>query len=273
MKHISISKPWMYTSCLIGLLVMVASALGIAVPAYYAEETTNWATQAVGQDMANLLSVSVLFLCAYLLTQKSAKGYLAWLGALVYFIYAYIIYAFFIHFNQLFLAYVAVLGLSVYTLVGGLVGQPLKEIGDTLATNRYAKASSILLFIIGAMFGLLWLSEVIPAIASNTLPKSSADAGLWVNPVHAIDLGLVLPGMILTAILVWRRNYLGYLFTAPWLIFSILMGLGIVASLIINISQGIVAEAIPPLVMVGTIVVASTILLTLFFKDMPAGKR
>jgi hypothetical protein len=41
-------------------------------------------------------------------------------GILVYSVYSYAIYAFDVRFNALFLVYVAVLGLSIYALIGGL---------------------------------------------------------------------------------------------------------------------------------------------------------
>ena len=42
---------------------------------------------------------------------------------------------------------------------------------------------------------MLWLSELIPASLSGEVPKSVTDAGLWVNPIHVLDLAVLLPGL------------------------------------------------------------------------------
>jgi hypothetical protein len=205
MEKLTISTIWVWLSILIGFLVAIASLLGIFNPATYSKETANWAMQAVGQGIGNLLAVPTLLISTYLLHKRSLKAYFIWLGTLLYFIYAYLIYAFFIHFNYLFLVYVAILGLSSYTLLGGLVEQNIPHILQPLS-NRNIKSASILLIIIGVLFGLLWLSEIIPALLSGQAPKSTITAGLWVNPVQVIDLALVLPGMILTGIFLWKKS-------------------------------------------------------------------
>jgi hypothetical protein len=51
-----------------------------------------------------------------------------------------------------------------------------------------------------------------------------------------------------------------YLFAAPWLTFSVLMGSSIVATMIMDLMNGNF-EALVPLIMVGLIVLASLIVL------------
>jgi hypothetical protein len=255
----TISTIGVWLSILIGVLVAISSLSGIFNPATYAKETANWAMQAVGQDIGNLLAVPTLLISTYMLQKRSLQAYFIWLGTLFYFIYAYLIYAFFIHFNYLFLVYVAILGLSSYTLLGGLVGQGIRSILQPLS-NRKIKSASVLLIIIGVLFGFLWLSELIPALLSGQVPKSTMTAGLWVNPIHVIDLALVLPGMILTGIFLWRKKLMGYLFAVPWLTFSVLMGSSIVATMIMELMNGN-REATIPLIMVGIIVLASLLVL------------
>ena len=100
----------------IAALATVASVLGLVDPGVYAEETTNWATQAQGQDLGNLLAAVTLLVAAVAHVRGSHAAGLVWLGTLFYFVYAYLVYAMAVHFNYLFLVYVAVLGLSVWAL-------------------------------------------------------------------------------------------------------------------------------------------------------------
>jgi hypothetical protein len=262
----NISKIWVLNSVTIALLSLYASLSGIINSETYSKETANWALQAVGQDIGNLLAVPILLLCTYWITKNSPKAYLIWLGTLIYFIYAYMVYGFFIHFNFLFLVYVSILGLASYTLIGGLLELYSLNQVKLLAVKR-VKPASILLILIGILFGFLWLSEVISALLSGQEPKSIVVAGLWVNPIQVIDLALVLPGMILTGILLWQKKLIGYLFAAPWLSFSALMGIGIVANMVLELNKGN-SEAIVPLIMVGLIVSASLIVLYLYLKEI-----
>src|SRR5687768_51548 len=118
-----ISKIWTWFSIINACLVSVASLLGILNPHTYFQETVNWAMQAVGQDVGNLLAAPALLISTYFLTKKSNRAFLIWLGIHLYLIYAYLVYAFFIHFNYLFLVYVTILGLSSYTMIGALLEQ------------------------------------------------------------------------------------------------------------------------------------------------------
>lgn len=61
----------------------------------------------------------MLVASAILAGRGSGRAHLVWLGVLVYLIYSYIIYALSVQFNPLFLVYVALLGCSLYALIGG----------------------------------------------------------------------------------------------------------------------------------------------------------
>lgn len=253
------SKLWLYTTILIAILVSVASLLGIVNPTTYSQESANWALQAVGQDVGNIIAVFTISIAAYFMTKKSLNAYFVWLGVLLYFVYAYLIYAFFIHFNYLFLVYVAILGLSTYTLIGGLLEQDLSRLLQPVISLKINTAR-IVLITIGTLFELLWLSEIIPAIITGGVPRSIETAGLWTNPVYVIDLAFVLPGMIITGILLSRKKLMGYVFAIPWLIFSVLMGSSIVVTSAMELNNGN-GNAIVPMAMVGLIVAASAVAL------------
>jgi hypothetical protein len=160
---------------------------------------------------------------------------------------------------------VIVLGLSFYTVVGSLAEQDLISISKSFL-SKHEKPASILLIIIGILFSFLWLSEIIPALISVTIPKTLVGTGLWVNPVHVIDLSIVLPAMIITGIYLLKKKHLGRLFSAPWLIFSVLMSASIVATMIMDLANGNYG-AIVPLVMIGTITISGVITLNLYLKN------
>lgn len=248
-------------------LITIASLLGLFHPLPYQQETSNWALQAKGQDIGNLLAVVVLLLSAFNLRKRSFIAYCMWLGTLMYCIYAYLVYAFAVHFNPLFLVYVTILGSCTHALIGSLYGKDVALLTNTIKVGSSAKTAAAVLIVTGSLFLLLWLQEIIPSTLTNTTPESTTLAGLMVNPVHVIDLSVVLPGMIVTGIWLFKDKPLGKLFLVPWLTFSVLMGSSIVAAMLLEHSKSN-TDVVIPLSMVGSIVVVSTLVLFWFFKDL-----
>ena len=116
-----IAKTYLWLSVLVACLVLIASTAGIFITSIYARETTSWAIQGIGQDIANLVAAATLFIAVFFVNKESVKAFLVWMGVVIALIYPYIIYAFAIHFNSLFLVYVAIVGLSFYTLLGSMI--------------------------------------------------------------------------------------------------------------------------------------------------------
>jgi hypothetical protein len=250
-------SPWIRTSALIALLVTFTSLCGILLPVTYARETPLWAVQAIGQDYANLAVAVLLLISTYLVTHRSLRGYLVWLGSLIYLIYAFAIYAFALHFQFLFLVYVAILGLAGYTLVGGLMAVDPNMVAQILRKNRSMPYVAALLAAIGLLFGFLWLSQIIPDILAGGVPSDVLAMQLLVNPVHVLDLAFLLPGMLVTALLIRRDDPLGYLMAVPLLVFAVTMGLGIVVMMGLSTISGL-PYSLPAVVMIGTIMVTGT---------------
>lgn len=258
MNNKVVSKSVLMWSVLISTLVVVASLFGLFDPSIYGKETENWATQAKGQDIGNLLAVVVLIVSGYLLRKGSFKAGLLWLGTLLYLIYAYVVYAMAVHFNALFLVYVAVLGLCSYAVI--LTISDMKRQNIECGNVSALRFASYVIIGIGILFGMLWLSEIIPALLTDRVPQSLLDAGLWVNPIHVIDLAIVLPGFMLTGYFALKGRSSGLFFLAPWLTFSVLMGLSIVAAMIMMTLQG-VGSTLAPMIMVSLVVLLSFVAL------------
>jgi len=253
-----------FSTGVIAILVTVASLLGLFTASPYVLETENWRLQAQGQDIGNLIGVVVLVISVLLARKGSFRAYLVWLGTLFYLLYAYIIYAVAVHFNSLFLIYVSILGLAIFTLIFALTRQ---QVAFEATKVKAVKLASYTLIAIGVLFGLLWLGEIIPALISGDVPKSTQDAGLWVNPVYVIDLSTVIPGFFITGYLALKNKRTGKLFLAPWLMFSALMGGSIVAAMLLMLTKGY-ASTIPPMVMVSAVVLVSTVSLTKYLKTV-----
>lgn len=229
-------------------LVLATSLLGLFAAWPYAVETAKWQLQARGQDLGNLLAVATLVAGMFAAASGSLRGLLVWAGSLLYLAYAFVIYAMAVHFGSLFLPYVAVLGLSVYSLAFGL-----RPWGRSVAVaRRPLVAGSVLIASIAVLFGLLWLGSIIPALLSGQVPAELAETGLVANPVHVLDLALVLPGMLISARLAMKGRGSARALLGPWLVFAALMA----ASVTITLALG---GAVMPAMVVGLLTALSAV--------------
>ena len=249
------------------LLVTITSLLGILLKETYSRETMAWAIQAIGQDYANLAVVALLLISLYFVIRHSVRAYLVWLGAFVYLIYAFVIYAFAVHFQFLFLAYVVTLGLSAYTLIGGLTAVDKDEVAGKMMPSKKSKWLSAFLTVVGILFIFLWLSEIIPHLFSGTIPKTLTDTGLWTNPVHVLDLAVLLPGMIIVSVMLRRKKAVGYLLAVPLAIFTITMGLGIVVMFALSALKGM-PYSLPAGLLIVIIMASGSYLTIQFLKEI-----
>jgi hypothetical protein len=262
-----ISKITLGLTLAIAVLVLIASSAGLFLNSLYARETTSWTVQTFGQDIANLVAAIALFIAVYFVNKGSVKAFLVWIGVLLALLYAYVIYAFDIHFNSLFLVYVAIVGLSFYALVGSMIHIHLDSLQPYFAATTKARPVSVFLMAVAILFALLWLSEDIPALLSGKIPPSVTENGLLTNPVHVLDLGLLLPAMIITGVLLWRRKLLGYLLAIPLLVFSILTGIGILTTFLAMSRKG-VPTSVGIEAFIAIIIVVSLVLSVLFLRGV-----
>ena len=224
----------------IAILATIVSYAGLFFPDTYAKETANWAAQAVAQDIIDLfLIIPFLLITSWLAFKKSRIALLFWGGVLIYLIYTFVLYCFAVHFNQLFIVYCLLLGLSFYAFLYFLLSQIKDPIVGWFSEKVPVKTVGIYLIILSGLFYLLWLSEIIPAIFSNATPATIIETGLLVNPVHALDLSVVLPGFMIVGILLLKKNPLGLLLAPAVLTFCILMDITIGTLMIVMNMRGI----------------------------------
>ena len=237
-------------SYLLAALVAGASLAGVAARSVYALEKPLWAAQGVGQDFANLGVVLPTLIVATQLAQKgSARALLVWAGVLLYLVYSYLLYAFFVHFGPLFPVYVAILGLAFYLFCASLLGVDLERAARSFADRTPIRLAAGLLIACGAAFFALWGSEVLRALLDGTPPAGVVESGLPVNPVHVLDLALLLPGLVLTGILLLRGRPLGYFLAPVLLVTLVMLGCAVLAMAVVMILRGFP----PPLAMMATV--------------------
>ena len=133
------------------------------------------------------------------------------------------------------------------------------------------KLQGTFLIFIAALFYFLWLSEILPATIKQKIPQSLIESGLFINPVHVLDLSLYLPGLIITAILLQKRKPIALLLAPLALVFCTLMDINIGVLVIIMEKNGI-GNSFPIAELMGTLTVISIALLYHFFRHLKKSK-
>lgn len=261
------NRPILLFSIPLSVLLIFVSCVGFFKPGFYAAETPNWEAQTLGQDLVDLFIITpCLIITSILAYRKNVIALHIWGGIILYITYTFVLYCFCIHFNKLFVLYCVSLGLSFYAMVYYLYTH-VKLNNEYSLNNRWTRWIGIYFISLAVIFYLLWLAEIIPAIIDNITPRSVTDAGLITNGVHVIDLSVILPGILLTGILMLKKVQAGQILAPVFLSFFILMDITIgVLAIIMNI-KGIQNAGVLPVIM-GVLALISTGMLIGFFRNM-----
>jgi hypothetical protein len=224
----------------LALLVAISSLAGIFVPSTFARETANWAAQGIGQGWFDLcVTVPYLIIAAIGALRGSRRTLFLLAGGFAYTLYEFLIYAFAVHFNAFFLVYCAGLGLSFFALAAISMHLPREEVSGWFVEPVPVRTVGVLLVAVGTLFALAWLGEIIPAIARGDVPKSVAESGGTTNPVHVIDLSVVLPLHLIAGVALMRRRPAGYVLAPVVLTFGVLMAASIAGMMLVMGGRGL----------------------------------
>ncbi len=201
-------------------------------------------TPAIAFKMADLVTLFVaiplLVVSLVLYRRGSLKGGLLLAGVLGYFLYNYASDAFGAAYNNLFLVYVALFGLSLFAMILVLTVFDLKTFPDHFSNRLPRRGTSIFLIVSGIILSLIWLVMVIlPALFAGKAPDVVESYTTFMTGV--IDLAVVAPALIVAGILVRRGTRFGYLLSATMLIFTVVLGINLTAGGIGQLSAGAIA--------------------------------
>ncbi len=255
------TRTWLWLSIAAVLIAVAGNVIALSLKSIYSTLTPAFFPQAIAQDIASLGVVSPLWLIlAILALRGSLRSYLVWLGVLVFTVYNYVIYTFSVPFGPLFPVWVAVLGLSLYALIGGITSVDQEAIAAAFTSRRLARIAAWFLIVVAILFAFLWLSEDVPALLSGTRPQSLTDMAIPTNPVHILDLSFFLPGVIILSVMLLKGRPLGFVLAPAAITFVILTGIPILITPAVQSARGATAGwgvAVP----IGTLTVLSTGLL------------
>ncbi|WP_254662822.1 hypothetical protein [Haladaptatus sp. W1] len=262
MSRSTLSRSYVLSSVAILLLTVAATSVGLFVPGFYRDAPV-LLPQVYGQDLLTLtVAVPALAISLYFSTKGSSRAYVVWLGVMGYLLYTYGSYAFMTAFNELYLVYVTLLWLSLFTFVGGMArldAEELKRSVGDMPVRSYVGFQ--LLFVVLILF--LWLSVIVPATLAGSVPESILEAGVPTNVIYSLDLGILVPAFALSAYWLRKRRPWGYAFTAILLVKVATLGGAVMAMVVFTIRAG---QPIPlaQIVIFGTLTIVSISLMIRF---------
>jgi hypothetical protein len=100
--------------------------------------------------------------------------------------------------NRLFLVYVALLSLTLFTIIRALITLDPQPIAQRFGEHAPVRSVGLFLWAIGGMLGLMELFQIIPALATGDIPDIETKRGHPTGVIYILGLGLVVPLMLLT---------------------------------------------------------------------------
>jgi hypothetical protein len=189
-------------------------------PALYASEAVIW-------DVIQLSLALPLFALAIVLCwHGSLRGRLLLGGLLFYFVYVYLQAATGDAFNALFLVYVAIFALSAVAFFLNLRGIDVPGLPAHFSTHFPRWLFISLSLVISTGLVVLWVGgRILPYTLAGRFPDE--EAGMTTLIAQAFDLGMLVPLLLSTAFLLWRRSAWGYLLTGISMTVAFLMSVTI----------------------------------------------
>jgi hypothetical protein len=182
------------------------------------------------------------------------------------------IFAFDVAFNPLFLVYVGLLSLAFWLSIVILTRLDVDALRTRFSLETPIRAVSIYLLLVAALFFLVWMKSIVPAVLGNTTPPDIVKAKIPTNPVYVLDLGFLLPAFVLAAVWLIRRRAWGYALAGPLLVLNSLLSLSIISSALFQYANDrSTSLAVVPLF--GIIAVASIMLAIRYLRSLQGSWR
>jgi len=192
-------------------LMLLQSGVGIVHPAVYRDVAwirTAW----LGCDIVTLCAGLPLLVGGLLAMRRgSRRGELLWLAGLGYGVYNYAYFALGASLGVLFPVFVLACVGCAWTLGLGLASLDVDEAAGDFPSKTPARVVASYTALTGAGLLVAWLAQWAAYVFGGTVP--SIGEGPF-RLVAAMDLGFMVPAMLVGAVLLWRRRAWGFVLGA-----------------------------------------------------------
>ena len=214
-------------SLIIAILMAAASVAGLVYRTII-YPTDELLRTFVSNDVVNLfIGLPILLGSMWLAQRGQLIGLLCWPGALFFVLYNYIVYVFAMPLNAAFLLHLALVTLSVYTIIGLVAGIDGKAVQQWLTGAVPERVAGGILAGLGLLFFLRVIGVIVNALISQTpIPETELT-------LHASDF-LTSPALVIGGALLWRRKEFGYVIGLGLLFQASMLFIGLIIFLLLR---------------------------------------
>jgi len=212
-----------YMLSLVGAIIMTAVSLGglLCPSTFY--PTDEPLQSFVANDVVNLfVGLPILLGSIWLTKRGKLVGLLFWPGALLYVIYNYIAYIFGTPFSLLTFAYLALVMLSTYNILGLLKSIDKKSVQERLSEGVPVRTAGWVLVVFGVLFTFRAISMIAEGSTNQTMLPIS-EIGVLIADISLSILWIAGGVLLLRRRPLGHVSGLGLLFAASILFISLIM--------------------------------------------------
>lgn len=227
-------------------------------------------SEGVGWDWVTLfMIVPALLVTVPFVARGSMRGRLVAAGLLGALFYQYFMYALMYAISPLFLAFVPLYSASLAGIVWLGSSIPLAQMAEEFAPTFPRRAMAVFNFAMAALLTLLWSQRISLALHGDL--TGAALFGMPTLSVQALDLGIIVPLSVFTAVLALQRKPIGYLLCSIFIVKGFALATGI-AGMLVSAAFVEGALEIPPFAIFVTAALASLALALKMYRVPKTGR-
>ncbi len=197
----------------------------------YAFNSERMVAEGVGWDIFTLfLAVPALLAVVPAVWRGSLRGRLIAIGLLAYFFYQYLMYAMAWAVGPLFVPWIGIYAASMAGIVWTVSTIDVAGLPGAFTERFPARGMAVFSCVMGILLIGMWAQRINIVLSGNL--NDSMLYGQTTLVVQALDLGLVVPLALFTAVTAWLRRPTGYLLASVLVVKAIAMSGAITAMLV-----------------------------------------
>jgi hypothetical protein len=208
---------------LTALLSLAAALIGVVNPDIYSKVVSaEFLPGVMSQDLTTIIASVIILFCVVRTKERDFIKQIIVLGIISYLFYAYGIYVIEQFYNALYFLYMAIFGLSFYSIIYGVVNIRQDILKKVQLPKLMRNVSMGFLLFVPSLFIPLWLSKLVPLIQNGQKIE-------FTYSIYILDLCFIMPLFIIIAIMAAKKKGLGLLLTPALFIkgFTVLFPVGL----------------------------------------------
>lgn len=228
-----------------------------ATTGIYANNPVRVVAEGVGWDAVTLVfAIPVLLLATPALARGSLRARLLTLGVLAYLFYQYFMYAMFWALGPLFPVFIVLFVASAVAMVWIVSTVDLATLPARF-DERFPRRGMIGFCIFAAVLLTgMWSVRIATGLSGDL--EGASLLGMTTLTVQALDLGIVVPLAVATAVLLWRRRPWGYLLASVFAVKGLTMA-GAICAMLVSAALVEGSLEVVPFVVFGGLTVAAAV--------------